>query len=180
MYIIYNGKIRKASCLSFIVCLVSCVCAHLPHTPYVCFNMVFNMVSERAIAGPAPNWVSHLCLWPVHICKNSWHFLQHSKFLQQSEFLPSFRSVLEKEQHSEIGSIQHLFWRWETSSTAHLKVYFFLQSLHFKFFILRSCWIRFILGFWTSFWVFTGNISEFSLEDFWEFWVLLLLGYWIN
>ena len=106
---LYNGKKREPQaypslCVEYLVC----VC-YSPHTPCVCFNMVFNMVSERAIDGPAPNWMSHLCLWPVHICI----FAAFREFLQQwfCKHFAAFRHWFwERAAFSDFAAFRSLFW----------------------------------------------------------------------
>ena len=132
----YNGKNKKASRLSFIVCWVLCVCVYLPHTSCV-LNMVFNMVSERAIAGPASIWVSHLCLWPVHICI----FAAFKEFLQQSFSHHSKvfwrRAALVLRRSSiQNPSIQKLVWR-----RAAMHIWRLISSCNF---------CRLILHFWRA------------------------------
>ena len=136
----YNGKIIELHAYPslYVEFLVVCVCLSFSYTMCV-FNMVFNMVSEQAIAGPAPIWVSHLCLWPVHTCKNSWHFCSTQSF-SATVFLPHSSSFL---QRSEIGSIQKkLVWRraavvLKKSSIVHLKVFSLLIFPAISAFILQ-------------------------------------------
>ena len=118
-------------------------------------NMVFNMVSEQAIAGPTPNWVSHLCLFPVHICKYSWCFCSILESFCSSDFAAFRNFILEKEQHSEIGSIPALVLK--KNSTAHLKVFilnFLCNFCSLKSAVWSAAGILFKLDFWRSLWVF--------------------------
>ena len=148
----YNGENKKASHLSFIVCWVSCVCVHIPHTPCVCFNMVFNMVSERAIVGPAPNWVSHLCLWPMHICI----FAAFRDFLQQC-FCRHSKVFWRGATFNDFAAFRNWFWR-----RAALHIWRLISSYNFCLLNSAPFWrvaeILFKLGFWRILWVFFVEI----------------------
>ena len=81
-------------------------------------------------------------------------------------FLPPFRSFLKRSSIQnpsiqKLAAFQHWFWKKKKSSTAHLKVDFFLQFLPIKFCILKSCWKLFKLNFWRNFWFLMENNSEF-------------------
>ena len=164
-------KIRKPhGYLSLCVESLVCVCLFFSYTMCV-LNMVFNMVSERAIADPAPNWVSHLCLWPVHICKNSWHFCSTQSFCSSdfADIFPHSESgfgegaTFRNWQHSGIGFEERQHY---PSEGFHSN--FSLQFLLIKICNLKSFWILFILGFWRRFWIFTAIISRKILLYIWK------------